>query len=465
MISTDSNLLVVPVFGASVVSDNTPRRPVLTLDDLAQPLTRRPERLHALTAADLSVAFSLGLDLAEGKPLGHAQRVCYIATMLADALEVEPGVRAGVYFGGLLHDIGATVAASDLCRVAGVDEDTIFGPSPLRIPDASRADFRFADESAVIDALHQHCPLGADTVAALELPEDAVSAVRSHHENWDGNGFPEGTHGNDIPLGARILTVADTAEVLIAGQPSSLAARRRFVAAISEYSGVQLEPRLVDKLLELAQSDEFWLGLYAESLTDTLSSMRGQIDTRKSRKRVMRFAEVFADIADTKGGHTVGHSRKTAEGAERLAEALSLEPGHVEMIRIAALLHDVGLLGVPARVMTKPDILSVTEMQLMREHPASSEMILQDLAGFEEVATWIARHHERPDGKGYPEGLSGEAIPLESRILAVADVFSALTAERPHRGAVSRKDARKILLGAAGTQLDPELVPMFCALI
>ena len=95
----------------------------------------------------------------------------------------------------------------------------------------------------------------------------------------------------------------------------------------------------------------------------------------------------------------------------------------------------------------------------MRQHPASSEMILEELNGFEEIAIWIARHHERPDGKGYPEMLTGDDIPLESRILAVADVFAALTSERPHRGAVSRKDARQILLGAAGTQLDAEARP------
>ena len=93
MISTDNQSARSAEPGASVVTDNTPRRPVLTLDDLAQPMTRRPERLHALTAADLSIAFSLGLDLAEGKPIGHAQRVCYIATMLADALEVDPQTR------------------------------------------------------------------------------------------------------------------------------------------------------------------------------------------------------------------------------------------------------------------------------------------------------------------------------------------------------------------------------------
>jgi HD-GYP domain-containing protein (c-di-GMP phosphodiesterase class II) len=215
----------------------------------------------------------------------------------------------------------------------------------------------------------------------------------------------------------------------------------------------------------VAKSDEFWLGLYSEDLTETLTAMRGVVDTRRSRKRVMRFAEAFADLADTKGAHPVGHCRRTAEWAEKLAIAVGLDPGHAEMIRVAALVQDVGVLGVPARVMTKPDILSVTEMQLMRQHPANSEMILSELNGFEEMALWIARHHERPDGKGYPEMLAGDDLPLESRILSVADAFAALTSERPHRGAMPIAEARKILLGAAGSQLDAELVRLFCTLI
>ena len=109
------------------------------------------------------------------------------------------------------------------------------------------------------------------------------------------------------------------------------------------------------------------------------------------------------------------------------------------MIRIAALLHDVGLLGVPASIMSKPDILSVTEMQVMRQHPSNSEMVLRPLNGFEEIAFWVERHHERPDGKGYPEMLTGDELPLESRILAVADVYSALIADRSYRGAVTRR--------------------------
>jgi HD-GYP domain-containing protein (c-di-GMP phosphodiesterase class II) len=104
-------------------------------------------------------------------------------------------------------------------------------------------------------------------------------------------------------------------------------------------------------------------------------------------------------------------------------------------------------------------------MQLMRQHPANSEMILQELPGFEEVAVWISRHHERPDGKGYPEMLTGDDIPMESRILAIADVYAALMSERPHRAALAPGDAKQVLLGAAGTQLDPELVRTFCQLL
>lgn len=448
-----------------MVSESTPpRRPVLTLDDLARPLTRRPERLHALTAAELAIAFSQGLDLGEGKAIGHAQRVCYIATALAGALGLDPATRGGVFFGSLLHDIGVTPAGANLCRVAGVDEGAIFGSAPLRVRDEDRADLVFADRELVQEALARHCVLGAETVRALELPEEAASAVAAHHEFWDGKGYPEGLEGEAIPIEGRIVAVADAAEVLIAEQFNSLVARRHFHSSIALYSGGQLDPRIVTLLLELAKSDEFWLGLYSEDLAATLTALCGSADTRKSRKRVLRFAEVFADLSDAKGDHTVGHARRTAESAERLANALGLDSGHVEMIRIGGLLHDVGLLGVPARVMTKPDILSVTEMHLMRQHPTNSELILQELPGFEEVAIWISRHHERPDGKGYPEMLAGDDIPLESRILAIADVFAALTSDRPHRGAMADKDAKLVLLGAAGTQLDPELVRTFCQL-
>lgn len=455
-----------------MVSESTPpRRPVLALEAVPEPRGRRPERLYGASPSELALAFSQALDLAEGKPPGHAQRVCYIATVLADGLDATPEQRATVFFAALFHDIGAPLTATDIWRTAGISEDLLFAPSPLKSIEEVSADFALADDGVIIDAMHQHALLGAETVVALECGEDVATAVRHHHERFDGTGYPQGLAGNAIPVEARIVAVADMAESLIAQESSSLAARRRLASALSQYAGgsvwdrTLLDPEIVARLLGRGQSDEFWLGLYASDLTESLLALRPSTDQRRRRKRVIRFAEVFADLTDAKGGHTVGHSRRTADGAGKLAELAGLDPAHVEMIRVAALLHDVGLLGVPARVMAKPDILSVSEMQVMRQHPSHAELILAGLAGFEEIAFWIARHHERPDGRGYPEMLSGDDIPLESRIISVADVYSALTGERPHRGAVSRKDAKQIVRGAAGTQLDPDLVPLFCSIV
>jgi len=431
---------------------------------MAQPLTRRPERLYALAASELAVAFSKALDVAEGKEVGHAQRVCYIAMQLADAQGVEEPLRGGVYFGALLHDAGVTSASADLFRAAGIDETDVFGASPLRPRDERRGSSLFADRDAIDDAVHQHCIAGAEIARRLELGDETASAIEHHHERWDGQGYPHGLSGDAIPLEGRILAVADAAEVILSEETNALVARRRLAQSLSMYAETMLDPAICASLLELGRSDEFWLGLYAEDLSETVNGLRGGAPAeRKSRRRVLRFAEVFASLADTKRAYGSEHSQRTAEGAQALAEALELEPGHAEMVRIGALLLDIGLLGVPARIMSKPDILSVTEMQLMRQHPSNSEMVLEDLPGFEEVAQWIARHHERPDGKGYPEMLSGDDIPLESRILQIADVHAALTADRPHRAALTAKDAKAVLLGAAGTQLDAELVRTFVA--
>lgn len=444
-----------------VSESSLPNRPILTLDELAQPLTRRPERLHALSSAELAVAFSRALDMAEGKDAGHAQRVCYIATQLADALKLGEESRAGVYFAALLHDGGVTSASADLFRAAGVDESTVFGPSPLPAREEHRGHSLFADREAIDDAVHVHSIAGAEIAERLDLGVETARTIEHHHERWDGDGYPHGLAGDEIPIEARIVAVADAAEVIIAGETNALVARRRLAQTIAGYNGILLDPGLVELLMTLAKSDDFWLGLYAEDLVETVTSLRPAGDLRRSRKRVFRFAEVFADLADIKRGHGSSHAQHTVEGATRLAEQVHLDAGHIEMIRVAALLLDIGLLGVPARIMTKPDILSVAEMQLMRQHPQNAELVLEDLPGFEEVAQWIGRHHERPDGKGYPEMLTGDEIPLESRILAIADVYAALTSDRPHRGALSRKDARAVLLGAAGTQLDPELVRTF----
>lgn len=240
--------------GLLVVSDSTsPRRPVLSLDELAQPLTRRPERLYALSAGQLAVAFSRGLDLAEGKETGHAQRVCYIASRLAEGLDLDEEQRDGVFFAALLHDAGVGAVAGDLFRAAGIDETAIFAAAPLT-HDEHRGP-HFADRNAIDEAVRSHATSGGDVVRKLELGEIAARAVEHHHERWDGQGYPDGLAGEAIPLAARVFAVADAVDALTTDRPyrpaSSFAHARQEVL---RGSGTQFDPAVVAAYQQIPDS-------------------------------------------------------------------------------------------------------------------------------------------------------------------------------------------------------------------
>ncbi len=168
---------------------------------------------------------------------------------------------------------------------------------------------------------------------------------------------------------------------------------------------------------------------------------------------------VFA--IDTKDRYTKRHSEDVARYAVFLAGQVELEPALIEAIRTAGLLHDVGKIGIPDTILRKPAALTAEEYAVVQQHVALGESIVRDLVAIEIVRTGIRHHHERWDGKGYLDGLSGEEIPLVARILAVGDAFSAMTTTRPYRKALSVEEALRRLGDAAGSQLDERLVTAF----
>ena len=423
-----------------------------------------PRTLPALTPAELVAALSQGLDLAEGRPMGHAQRVCYIAASVADEVGLSSQLRVALYYASLVHDIGVPLASAGLSTIAGVSEDALFAASPLRPPEQLAVESTPAAYQAIVQAFHHHCALGAKAVSGLGLPAEVTRIIAAHHENWDGGGYALAMEGDEVPLGARVLALADMAEALIAAEPSPLAARRSLPASLGEMSGRALDPGLVEAARHLFHRDSFWLGLHNDRLAGALLAVKPAEAARRGKQHLLRFAETFAAVVDARSEHTLGHSRRVAEGSVALARALGLQEEHVRLIQAAAFLHDIGHLGVPPRVIVKADILNVGEMHLLRQHPLYSRRILEDLPGTEALALWVGAHHERPAGKGYPEMASGDEIPLEARIISVANVYAALTSDRPYRGALSRSDALQVLRGAAGTQLDAGLVEVFCSL-
>ena len=172
----------------------------------------------------------------------------------------------------------------------------------------------------------------------------------------------------------------------------------------------------------------------------------------------------LANALEAKDVYTRGHSERVGASARRLAIALALPAAEVEIVARAGLLHDIGKIGVPEAVLRKPGPLTREEWALMRRHPVIGAQIVAPFEFFTAGATVIRHHHERIDGSGYPDGLAGDAIPVGARIVAVADVYDALTSDRPYRAAMTRDETLAVLRDQAGRGLDAAIVDAFIAL-
>ncbi len=193
-----------------------------------------------------------------------------------------------------------------------------------------------------------------------------------------------------------------------------------------------------------------------------LQSLRHAEDVRRLyrqlRRAVCHSLLGLASAIEARDGCTRGHSERVGALARRLAGALGLPPAEIDMVTQAGLLHDIGKIGVPETVLRKRGPLDQSEWGLMRNHPLIGAQIVAPFDFFAGSGLAIRHHHERWDGSGYPDGLAGCAIPLGARIVAVADVFDALTSDRPYRGALPAGTALEYLAGEAGRTLDPAVV-------
>jgi diguanylate cyclase (GGDEF)-like protein/putative nucleotidyltransferase with HDIG domain len=196
---------------------------------------------------------------------------------------------------------------------------------------------------------------------------------------------------------------------------------------------------------------------------EALESLLGTLDETGAAEHLAA-AMLLAETLDMRDVGTARHSQTVGRYAEEIARTLLLPEPHVERIRAAGVLHDIGKLGVADSVLKKPGKLTDEEWAEMRRHPELGARIL-DHANLRDISAWVLAHHERVDGRGYPHGLAGDVIPLEARILAVADAYEAMTADRAYRAALSHDAAQQELRDGSGTQFDPEVVEAFLAVI
>lgn len=204
------------------------------------------------------------------------------------------------------------------------------------------------------------------------------------------------------------------------------------------------------------------LGIFAGQVAASLDNARLYQALMDQNRQTI---EALAEAIEARDAYTSGHSRQVTRYAVRLAEELGLEQKQIELIRYAGLLHDVGKIGIRDYVLLKPGKLSADEFAVMKRHPRIGVKIIERVDGLRDTLPIIEAHHERVDGLGYPNGLKGDQIPLEARILAVADAFEAMTADRAYRPAMELARALDTLARGKNTHWDPDLVDRFTSLI
>ncbi len=190
----------------------------------------------------------------------------------------------------------------------------------------------------------------------------------------------------------------------------------------------------------------------------------GELDLRQSRI-LFQTVRAVAQAANGPDPYMAGHSWRVAEGADRLARAMGLPDHQRFLLSIAAWFHDIGAVFIPAYILRKPSVLAEAEMEEVRIHPVRGAELFAGEPQLAEIARAIRHHHERFDGTGYPDGLRGEAIPLLSRIILVAETYEAMSHDRPFRRALSHAEALRRIREGAGTQFDPVIVEHFVAVM
>jgi putative nucleotidyltransferase with HDIG domain len=398
-------------------------------------------------------------------------RACAIGMRLAQELELDAATRSRLFYALLLKDAGCSANSAKMAALFGADDHVLKRTSKRvdwseRLPAflwsvrrvaprsslSARLDRLLAikGEGAVTRALMQaRCDRGAEIAYLLGFDAETAEAIRALDEHWDGGGQPRALRGAEIPLLGRILCLAQTVEIFHAtgGVRAAWAVARR-------RRGHWFDPALVDALGAIRDDRAFWASLAEPDASawepeDRLLTL--------DDARLDRVTEAFAGIVDAKSPWTYRHSDRACLIAVSLASELGADEDALRDLRRAALLHDVGKLAVSNRILDKPGRLTPAERALVREHPVMTERILARVPGCEHLAPMAAAHHERLDGGGYPRGLRASELTMPMRLLAVADVYEALTSDRPYRAALSSDDALAVIRADVPARLDGEV--------
>jgi HD-GYP domain-containing protein (c-di-GMP phosphodiesterase class II) len=397
------------------------------------------ERLHpnARLFHDLLEAISRITNLIEFKDAHHSERVALNSMRLAREVGVsDKSALAQVYFAGLLHDVGEV----------GIPDVMLHKKGKL-----SEDEFQL---------LTTHTAIGQQIASQVAILDIASNLILWHHERWDGTGYPEGLTADETPMLAQIVTVCDAFDNIRRG--GLFSHPEDWEAELVRNAGIQFNPMLVAPLIKLTQqghTDDIERSTEDEEVIEAIERNEEVIEPLR-KGYIGIIMNFMLTLMEAKHKESAVHSRRVARLCETMAERMNLSPLEKETLTIAGHLHDIGKMGIPNSIIEKHGMLDDWEYGLVQQHPVHAASILEPLIGFEDVRKTIMYHHERWDGSGYPEGLSGKDIPLLSRVLHMCDLADALS----HVRILPRRETGKtryVIEDGYESYFDPELSQYF----
>lgn len=381
---------------------------------------------------DMILCLSNALDHISPVVKNHHMNVTYIALSLCEELQIDEHLKKNTLIASALHDIGIFTVAE---RIKSLEFD-----NPQEIRD------------------NKHTEIGYQLTKKFHLFQQVAPIIRYHHSPWS-YGHNLKTIDYNIKIPSHIIYLADKVDAFIAPEKNILSQTQSIQEYIKVNVGSKFNPDIADAFLNLSKKEAFWFNLTYPDIDKILEKKTRLFSLKLNFDELKNLSLLFSHIIDFRSRFTATHSSGVAACAEALANIAGLPLIQCEMMKIAGYLHDLGKLAIPAEILEKPGKLDPEEINIIKSHTYITYRILDNIKEMETINRWASLHHERLDGNGYPFRLTKEELSNQERMMAIADVFTAITEDRPYRKGMPAENALKILKSMCDTSiLDKNIV-------
>jgi len=377
---------------------------------------------------ELLKCFSNAQDLVSPLLTNHHKQVAYLSFRLAQEIKLPIEQQKDIFLAALVHDIGALSINE---RLEIIENEPAY--------------------------INNHAFIGAKLIGEFKPLQNSARIIKFHHLPWE-NGKGSVYNGENVQFGSHIIHLADRVCLKINPKNNVLSQVSKIIDNINKNINKIYEPNLVHAMTELSKKEYIWLDLISSSPvkkidTGIFDNVEIEIDD------VINLALIFSQIIDFRSSFTAQHSAGVAKTAQKLAEFVGFSEYDCKVMLAAGYLHDLGKLAINNSILEKPNKLNEEEFNEIRTHTYYTYQLLNTIPQFQRIKEWASYHHERLDGNGYPFHLKGDSISLGSRIMAAADVFTAIKENRPYRKEMSDNNAVKVLNDMVnGGALDEKVV-------